>query len=409
MEVVALDWWHTRTDEELAGDAAALFQESFGGEPEGVWAAPGRVNLIGDHVDYAGGISVPFALSQNTAAAMAKRDDAVLRLVSRMPGADEVATLSIGLDEVGPLNPANWAGYAVGSVWAMAQAGLIPADSGLDIALVSDVPLGSGLSSSAALECAVALGAYELLTGETATDEVRAKLVSACIRAENEVVGASTGGLDQRSSLYGQRGKALALDFAADSVDLVPCDFAGAGLVLLIANTNAPHNLSDGQYGSRRGLVDEVQEFLGRQGTSIREADPAQVPSLMGRVDDAVLARRVRHVHSEIQRTAAAVETLKQADFPAFGEAMVASHESLRDDFEVVTDELESAFAAATVEGSVGARMTGGGFGGSVIALVRKDEVESVAQAIAEAASRQGFPAPSFLTALPSEGARRLR
>lgn len=391
-------------------DATALFKDSFDYEPAGEWAAPGRVNLIGEHVDYAGGICLPFALSQCTHAAMSLRDDHRVRLVSRMPGSDEVHSFEIGLAEVGPGSPANWAGYAVGSIWAAMENGTLPKDfPGCDIALVSEVPLGAGLSSSAALECSVALGAYELAVGH-ADDNVRLELVRACITAENDVVGASTGGLDQRISLMGQAGHALAIDYADDSTEQIPCDLDAAGLAILVINTNAPHSLADGQYASRRGIIDAASEGLGdtlRNVPNAVEAAAAWAKEAMPGQEDLV-RRRVRHVVSEIERTARAIEELKAGDFAAFGRSMVESHASLRDDYEVTVIELDSAVDAALAAGALGARMTGGGFGGSAIALIDKGIVQVVEEAVLHAAADKGLATPEFLVAVPSLGARKV-
>lgn len=448
-----VDWWNTRADAELAADARALFAEKFGAQSgtdaadaagtaacEGVWAAPGRVNLIGEHVDYAGGMSLPFALPQNTAAAVGRRSDGVLRLVSKEPGSSAVDTAEIALKDIGPGNPSSWAGYAAGAVWAGVQDGVVPECGGLDIALVSDVPLGAGVSSSAALECSVALAAYELAVGHAPSVTDTERLVNACMRAENEVVGASTGGLDQRSSFYGATGKALVVDFLADTVDLVPCDLAGAGLSLLIINTNAQHQLKDGQYASRRGVVDAVAEYLGVEtiGAALESATASDLADAAARWSttpaaqtllrsaesdsssdqDAMTAtakRRIAHVVEEIARTRGeALPLLREAgtslqqDAPVLGALMNASHESLRDQFEVSVPELDSAQEAALAAGALGARMIGGGFGGSVVALVATEDVGSVAEAATSAAAEQDFPAPTFFTAEPSAGARRL-
>jgi galactokinase len=425
-------WWATRDDDQLAQDARALFAGSFGpATPEGVWAAPGRVNLIGEHVDYAGGISLPFALPQNTAAAVGRRSDGRLRIVSCPPDAATAEEATVDLAAVGPGIPSGWAGYAAGSVWAGLQDGVIPDCGGLDIALVSDVPVGAGLSSSAALECSVALAAYELSTGRTPDSAATARLVDACMRAENEVVGASTGGLDQRSSFYGRPGQVLAVDFLRDSVELLPCDMAGAGLALLVINTNARHTLVDGQYATRRGVVDAVARYLGAPtlyGAVLerRRVDPdvdidaavtawSSTPEarelLDGQTTDAAdtARRRIRHVLDEIRRTAdGAVPLLRDNRIEDLGALMSASHDSLRDQFEVTVPELDCAQEAALAAGALGARMTGGGFGGAVIALVRVDEVAHTADAVASAAADRGLVAPTFFTAVPSAGARRI-
>ncbi len=400
-------WMSARDDAELAQAASRLFQAHFSQEPEGVWAAPGRVNVIGDHVDYAGGISIPFALQANTAIAIRRSGQPTYRVVSLAPGQSEAAKVEIPINEVGPGNPDNWAGYVVGAIWAAIEAGVIPCAEGLDMAIVSDVPVGSGLSSSAALECSAALGALELATGRSATQPERTALVDACIRAENEVVGASTGGLDQRASLFGQEGKALVIDFQEGETTLVPFDLSGHGLVLLIADTNAPHALNDGQYASRRGVIDDVTAAMGAK--TLREVDNAVVRAAAwaeeeGR-DAEVTCKRVKHVVEETDRTAEAAKALEADDLTRFAQLMRDSHESLRDQYEVVTPELESVFQAV---GQRGSRMTGGGFGGSVITLVAEDEVTAVAERIAQAALDKDFPEPTFMVATPGNGARRI-
>lgn len=405
------NWFTTRTDEELATAAHRLFVETFAEdeagaaapEPVGVWAAPGRVNLIGEHIDYAGGASIPFALEQNTAVAVRPRTDGAIRIASEFDGS--VAQACVPLSSVRPRHPADWSGYVAGTIWAAVEADLLQCD-GLDIAIVSDVPVGSGLSSSAALECSIAVAAYELDHGHLPDDVARAGLVEACIRAENEVVGASTGGLDQNASLFGQRGKALFLDFSTGAVERIPFDIASQDLVLLIADTNAPHMLSDGQYASRRGIIDDVQSAAGCTIRDIPDAVDFAATVAEKSSDSAELyQRRVRHVVEETERTLSAASALCASDMDTFRQLMRDSHVSLRDFYEVTTPELDSAFNAA---GELGARMTGGGFGGAVIALIAKDDVDATAQAIEEAAAQQGFPAPTFVVARPGEGARRL-
>lgn len=430
-----VNWFSTRSTEQAVADVTALFREHFGqdaqdntgpgrssAEPAGVWSAPGRVNLIGEHVDYAGGICLPFALSQRTYVAAALNHDGVYRVVSQF-GAENTQTETmheeIAMNQVCPGYPDNWAGYVVGTVWA---AGLeVP---GLDIAIVSDVPVGAGLSSSAALECSVALAAADLAADlaadpasdltETGTD--RTALMHAAIRAENEVVGASTGGLDQRIALFAEPGHALAIDFATDSTHQVPFQIADRGLAVLITNTNAPHSLADGQYASRRAVVDGVTADLGVD--SLRYADNAEAESAPWAeantpegVDPAAwqqtVGKRVRHIVSEISRTAEAIEQLQAGDMAGFGESMQASHASLRDDYEVSVAQLDVSVDVAMQHGALGARMTGGGFGGSSIALLPSEKVELAAEAIARAFAEAGFAEPEFAVALPGAGARR--
>lgn len=430
-----VNWFSTRSTEQAVVDVTALFREHFGqdtqdntgpgrssAEPAGVWSAPGRVNLIGEHVDYAGGICLPFALSQRTYVAAALNHDGVYRVVSQF-GAEntqaEIMHEEIAMDQVCPGYPDNWVGYVVGTVWA---AGLeVP---GLDIAIVSDVPVGAGLSSSAALECSVALAAADLAAGLAAdpapdlteTGTGRTALMHAAIRAENEVVGASTGGLDQRIALFAEPGHALAIDFATDSTHQVPFQIADRGLAVLITNTNAPHSLADGQYASRRAVVDGVTADLGVN--SLRYADNAEAESARWAeantpegVDPAAwqqtVGKRVRHIVSEISRTAEAIKQLQAGDMAGFGESMQASHASLRDDYEVSVAQLDVSVDVAMQHGALGARMTGGGFGGSSIALLPSEKVELAAEAIAQAFAEAGFAEPEFAVALPGAGARR--
>ncbi|MDO4927660.1 MAG: galactokinase [Corynebacterium sp.] len=401
-------WLETRSEVMLARDAHLLYQEHFGGKPQGIWAAPGRVNVIGDHVDYAGGVCLPFAIAQHTAVAASKRRDSLLRIVSQLPDGT-ISTYSIDINEVRPGHPNQWAGYVAGTIWAMIAAGLIPT-VGFDLAIVSDVPLGAGLSSSAALECATAVAAFDLAGDVELDDAMRLRLATAAMRAENEVVGAATGGLDQRTSMFGQPGKALALDFGTGEMRQVDFDLAAADLTLLIADTNAPHTLNDGHYASRRGIIDAVTAGLGEPGQTLRDIPQAEQRSITWATenaqDPAVVQRRVRHVVSETARTQKAIAALEERNFDSFRALMQESHESLRDDYEVVTPELESVFNAA---GKYGARMTGGGFGGSMIVLLPTSEVSAVAHRITQAAAAQEFPQPQLLVAQPGPGARRLQ
>lgn len=427
-----VNWVSTRTQSEGATDAAELFEDTFGGQPTGVWSAPGRVNLIGEHVDYAGGVSLPFALSQRTFVAARRNGTGVHHLVSEFDG--EKVRAEVSIDRIGPGAPADWTGYAVGTVWAAVASGVIPdpgGDAGLDMALVSDVPVGAGLSSSAALECSVGLAAADLYESDSTKAEVdRAGLMAAAIRAENEVVGASTGGLDQRISLFAETGHALAIDFLTDTARPVPFDISEAGLAILVINTNAPHVLADGQYESRRAVIDGVTADL--EVDSLRQLSAAEAEDRSARWADAnplaaaesvgadapgtdnavwreTVARRVHHVVTEIDRTLGAIDSLERGDFEAFGAAMYASHASLRDDYEVTVPELDMAVEVAREYGALGARMTGGGFGGSAIALLSTDRVDTAAVAIAEAFAQRGFRAPEFAVALPAGAATRER
>ncbi|MCO1656709.1 galactokinase [Pseudonocardia humida] len=372
------------------------FASEFGREPAGRWAAPGRVNLIGEHVDYADGLCLPFAIAQRTVVAAADRDDAVLRLRSLA----ERGTVEIDLDDVGTGSPAGWGGYAAGVLWALRAAG--HPVRGLDLLVTDTVPLGAGLSSSAALECATALAADDLFgLGLGGTPEGRRQLAAACVRAENEIVGAATGGMDQAAALLATAGHALLLDTHDGSTRQVPFDPQDAGLQVLVIDTKVRHHLADGRYGNRRTAVEKAAETLGLP--SLRDATLDQLAAL-----DPGLARRGRHIVTEIGRVREAVALLDAGLVTEIGPLLDASHTSLAEDYEVSCAELDLACATARAAGALGARMVGGGFGGSAIALVPVARAEAVERAVRAAFEADGYREPDFIDAEPSPAAARL-
>jgi galactokinase len=396
-----------------AGERVAkAFRATFGRDPDGLWAAPGRVNVIGEHVDYSAGLCLPFALPQRTIAAVAVRDDDELHVRSaQFPGPD--AGWSGRAADIGPGRVRGWAGYAAGVPWALRQEGhQVP---GLDVFVDSSVPVGAGLSSSAALECAVGLALDELAgLGLGADDAGRARLAAACVRAENEIAGAPTGGLDQAAALRSRAGHALLLDCRDFAVRQVPFDLATVDLELLVMDTRAHHALVDGRYGTRRDACLQACEVLGV--AALRDVAPDTLPDALHRLATAVgdparaaeLARRVRHVVGEIERVREVVRLLEAGRVRAIGPVLDASHACLRDDYEVSCPELDVACEAARGAGALGARMTGGGFGGSAIALVESAATTLVARAVAESFADRGWTAPAFLRAVPSEPASRI-
>ena len=409
---------------EGAADATALLREALGGEPDGVWYAPGRVNIIGEHTDYNGGLALPIALPHRAYLALRRREDRMVRLVSSR-ARESVDVLD--LDAVGPRGAPGevhgWSAYIAGVAWALERDGLGPL-SGFDAALVSCVPLGGGLSSSAALECATAVALDEVdglaLAGPACApdDAGRARLVAACVRAENEVAGAPTGGMDQSASLRCRAGHALRLDCRTGGVEQVPFDLEGAGLALLVIDTRAEHSLVDGQYGARRAACERAARTLGVE--LLADVPPGELDAHLGRLAGCgqagaeELVRRTRHVVTEIDRTRRLVALLEDdrplagAKLEEVGALMSASHDSLREDYECTCPELDVAVEAARAAGAHGARMTGGGFGGSAIALVDAGEVDAVARAVVRAYAETGFATPAFLNALPSGPAGRL-
>lgn len=405
--------WYDEPDTDGGVAAAtAAFRDAYGGEPEGVWAAPGRVNVIGEHVDYNGGLCLPFALPHRTFVALRRRDDGMLRVRSAQVGSPWSGRLA----DVAPGRVRSWAGYAVGVPWALARHGAaLPEGLGFDATVVSHVPVGSGLSSSAALECAVAVALDELCgLGLAGSDEGRSRLAQACVDAENEIAGAPTGGMDQAASLRATPGHALLLDCTDLSVRQVPFDCAAAGLELLVIDTRVHHALVDGQYGSRREQCTEAARLLGV--ARLGEIAAADLDDALARIHAGLddpdqadeTARRVRHVVTEVDRVRRTAQALDDGRLREIGPLMDASHASLRDDYEVSCAELDVACEAALGAGALGARMTGGGFGGSAIALVEASRVDAVAGQVTQAFADKGFDAPAFLHAVPSAAAGRV-
>ena len=358
----------------------------------GVFAAPGRVNLIGEHTDYNAGLCLPIALPHATYTALRRRDDDVLTVAS----AQQTDAFEARLGDVSPGSVAGWAAYVAGVAWALREAGhRLP---GMDLVVDGRVPLGSGLSSSAALICSAALAMC------AAADVVpdRQALVRATMRAESEVAGAPTGGLDQTAALLAEAGHALLIDFRDHTTRPVPWRPDDAGLDLLVVDTRASHSHSEGGYGSRREECEAAARALGV--TSLREADDADVD----RLDDDVLRRRARHVVTEVGRVSGTVDALAAGDWARVGGLFTESHASMRDDFAISCAELDVVVDTSLQHGAVGARMTGGGFGGSAIALVPAARAADVADRVAAAFADRGWPAPGVLPAPASAGAHQV-
>ncbi len=379
-----------------------LFHDTFGAAPNGVWSAPGRVNLIGEHTDYNEGLCLPIALPQRTFAAVARRDDDLLRLVS----AQGDGVVEVDLGDIGPGSPRGWAAYVAGVLWALHKAGY--AVGGVDVAVDGRVPLGAGLSSSAALECAVGAAVSELFDLGLLTDDARrALLAAACVDAENTVAQAPTGGMDQSAALLARDGNALLLDCRDGHTEQVPFDLSAHDLALLVMDTRAEHALVDGQYAERRESCEQAARELGVP--SLREVSTDDLDGRLAGLSSDLLRRRARHVVTEIGRVELAVSALRRNDFQALGELFLASHASMRDDFEISVAELDTAVEAAVAAGALGARMTGGGFGGSAIALVPSDAAERATDAVEQAFAARGFGAPDCFVVTASASAGRDR
>lgn len=367
----------------------STFSELFGHRPEVLSEAPGRVNLIGEHIDYSEGFVLPFAIADRTYAAIARNDDGLVRIASQQR---KNRIFTIDINDVKPGSAGEWEKYVLGVIWTL------EINSGVDILIDGHVPSGAGLSSSAALECSVAVGLNALFNLKKSLEE----LARATQKAENDYVGMPCGIMDQSVSLMGRAGSALLLDCRDLTTESVPFDVASAGLELLIIDTQAHHALVDGGYAERRASCESVAAKFG-------------IPSMRHLTMDILDARRseiteveytrARHAVTEIQRVKDAVIALRSSDFATLGRLINQSHISLRDDYTVSCPELDLAVEASLTAGALGARMVGGGFGGSAIALIEASAIESVKSAVREAYAAKGFKAPRFFTSLPSAGA----
>jgi galactokinase len=375
--------------------AAGLFAERFGAGPSGIWQAPGRVNLIGEHTDYNDGFALPFAISSKVSVAAARRHDDVLVVTSGQEPGEPVTVALAGLE---PGSVRGWAAYPAGVAWALRRAGY-PV-GGVSLAVDADLAIGSGLSSSAALECATALAMVDL--HEIAV--TRTELARLARRAENDFVGAPTGIMDQTAVLGGAAGHVLLLDCRTGGTTQIPFGLAGSGLTIVIIDTRARHELTDGGYASRRACCEEAARLLGV--TALRDIAGT---GAIDRLTDPVLRRRARHVVTENDRVLRTAELLRAGRLSGIGPLLTASHASLRDDFDVSWPQADAAVESAIGAGALGARMTGGGFGGSVIALAPVGAIGAIASAVTREFASHGWQPPGFSTAAPSASARRRR
>ncbi|MFE9624383.1 galactokinase [Streptomyces sp. NPDC006527] len=374
------------------------FVTLYGAEPEGVWSAPGRVNLIGEHTDYNDGFVMPFALPHTAVAAVSRREDGRLRLHS----ADvEGGVVDLALDDLAPESDSAWTAYPAGVVWALREAG--HPVTGADVHLASTVPSGAGLSSSAALEVVVALALNDLYD----LGLQRWQLARLCQRAENVYVGAPTGIMDQTASACCEAGHALFLDTRDLSQKQIPLDLAAEGMRLLVVDTQVKHAHSDGEYGKRRAGCEKGAALLGVD--ALRDIPYADLDAALERLgDEEEIRRLVRHVVTEDERVERVVSLLEEGDTRAVGPVLTQGHASLRDDFRISCPELDLVVDTALASGALGARMTGGGFGGSAIVLVEDTDVDTVTKAVVEAFAAADFTSPRVFEAVPSAGARRL-
>jgi galactokinase len=386
---------------DIRDDARDAFGELFGRAPAGIWSAPGRVNLIGEHTDYNDGFVLPFAIDRRTVVALGLCEDRMIRVASAW--ADELVELDLSA-LAGDLH--GWSAYPLGVAWALGQASVTgtPADlaavPGVELYIDSDVPVGAGLSSSAAIECAVALALNDVW--RLGLD--RRQLARVGQFAENAAVGAPTGIMDQTASLLGESGSAVFLDCRSLEAQLIDLALEEAGLRILVIDTAQSHRLVEGGYAERRASCELAARTLGLE--SLRDLDIDGLAAARGMLDDTTF-RRARHVVTENQRVLDTVRTLRERGPAAIGEFLDASHRSMRDDFEISTPELDLTVETALAGGAIGARMTGGGFGGAAIALVPEGLASLLRVAIDGAFAEHGYGQPDTFEVTASWGARR--
>lgn len=385
------------TRPELAAAATDAFARIHGGDPEGVWSSPGRVNLIGEHTDYNEGFVFPFAIDRHTVVAARRRDDRFVRVSSGLrEGVEEIA-----IDDLAPDALGGWSAYALGVIWAAGQLGADLSEvRGLDLHVESDVPLGAGLSSSAALEGAVAVAIDELW--QLGID--RRTLARIGRLAENEAVGAPTGIMDQSAVLLGQRDSGVLLDCRSLESIIVPLAFEAEGLAVLVIDTRVEHAHANGGYADRRASCERGAAGLGV--ASLRDVSVDDLARAEQVLDEETF-RRVRHIVTENARVLAVVDALRDSGPRSIGALLAESHASMRDDFEISVPELDLAVSTAVAAGAIGSRMTGGGFGGAAIALVERGDLSSISRSIHDAFAAAGFTEPATFEVLPSQGAAR--
>ena len=391
----------TANDAGRRAHAAALHERTFGTQAASIAFAPGRVNIIGEHTDYNGGLVLPIAIDLGTTASISARTDATLRIASAQAAS---AAYESAVTDLRSVPTGSWQSYVVGAVAMAVEAGWT--DGALDIVVDTTVPLGAGLSSSAALECSVLSAIYGLVGVLDDNTDLRMRIALMGQRAEHEFAGMPCGIMDQAASMLGRAGHALLLDSGALTTTQVPMHLDDLGQVILLINTNAHHELVDGAYADRRASCERAAAALGV--TYLAALSPADLDRLEATGVNDADKHRARHIITEHARVAAAVRAFEDADLASVGRLMDEAHWSMSQDFEASSPELDVAVRAAKAAGATAARMTGGGFGGSVVSVVAADQVPAVEAAVGKAFAKEGFTAPSFLIVSAADGARLL-
>lgn len=420
--------WVPRPDvAQTARDGVRHFQEIYGREPAGIWHSPGRANLNGEHIDFLGGRCLPLALPYGTFVAAAPRTDGMLRMRTLEPTLDS-GIVEVAVEDIGPGRPDGWTGYVAGALWGLTQVvdqlpGIrVPEGFGADLLIHSTLPVGGGLSSSAALECAAALAFAGMITGQDDhDDDVRAALAHACMMAEVQVVGADTGGLDQTASLRAIPGHVVSLDCRDFSISYRPADSLMRSHQLIAVDTRTPHWLGGDEFSSRRRDAEAAARFLGTERLrDLLPEDPQQADvdavlarwqaaapdaeQLEGRDPDDAL-RRLRHALTEMLRSEQIDRLLATGSddvAAAVGQVLTAGHASMRDDAEASFPAADLIVPTALEAGARGARLIGGGFGGSVLILAPEAHAEAIVEQVDRAVVDARLPRPRFLDIEPS-------
>lgn len=374
----------------IAG-AQSGFKKIFGYEASGVWSAPGRANLIGEHTDYNNGFVFPFGIDRRTYVALSPRQDMLCRVASGL--SEEIYEYELSQTMPTQLD---WALYPLGVAWTMQE----KAKFGFDAYFVSEVPIGAGLSSSAAIECSIGIALNEIWEAGYSKQDIA--LLGQ--KAENEVVGAPTGIMDQTASMLAKSDAAVLIDCKTLETELVPLGLSSQGLVVAVIDTRVSHRHSDGGYRSRREACEKGAKIMGVE--SLRELTVSDLDAAKQKMDD-VTFRRCRHVITENQRVLEAVNALRAGEMDQLGQLLLQSHASMRDDFEISIDELDTAVEVAMRVGAVGSRMTGGGFGGAAIAIIDQSKLEMLSAECKREFLANGFAEPNVFAVTPSDGARR--
>lgn len=392
---------HSSADQKRAAELTEAFRELFGEAPDGVWRAPGRVNLIGEHLDYNNALVLPFAIDRSAMVAVRLLPEgSSCELVSTWmdPVTGEQARAEFNPRELRPGVVTGWASGPAGVVWALEQSTGVEIPP-FQLLLDSTVPVGSGLSSSHAVEVSVALALAEL-TGAAVDRRDLARITQ---QAENQFVGAPTGIMDQSASLFSTAGHAILLDCRTLESEQIPLPLEESGFRLLVVDTGVSHSNDDGGYAARRAACEQAAEFLGVDslGELPLDTDLSQLPQ--------EILPKARHVLSERARVDAAVEHLRSGRWEKLGAELSGSHASLRDDYQVSCAELDVAVESMLGAGALGARMTGAGFGGSAIGLLQAADVAQVTDAVNAAFQEAGWAPPRVFTVLPGGGADRVQ